>query len=436
MLRKLVVFYLLFAWIAYPSAAAVSSNKTQEIQSELDKAKQELNQAQQQILIAEAADQIEDNVTKQAYSRFEIWTGSLIGFFSVLITILVIVFGFRTEKAAAAAAAIAATDAAKKELAGVKEQIDLLLDDAKSASAETQAARKQASKHATTAQMHREGIEVDRKKSADALAIIEGQLAEARKSTPRGEDLNLKEISTVAKAASISSTKPMESLTADELKVRIGNAALVDKDFESVVSLSHLLESRFSFDRESVLFALEQRGEALLKLNRLSDAVHHFTKMEKWIQETYDEQPFAALADCFIGKGRALSWQKKFADAETAFREALDIEEKMYGEDSSVSLWTRIKIQEQIFEQGRIDEIPKELEEIISASERHNGKKYIRTLLARFLRAKIIFANGDFAKARKEVEDILSIQKDTLQEDSPYIYFTEQLLNDISKAEE
>ena len=134
MLRFIVAF--LFLTIAAASVAQAPPAPAANMAAQIAEEKARADKAEHDLAIREAADQLEDAQTEQAYNRFEIWTGIMMGGFSVLVTLLVIMFGFRTEKAAAVAA--------RQEVANAKAQIDALLAEAKKAAEAAVAAQTQA----------------------------------------------------------------------------------------------------------------------------------------------------------------------------------------------------------------------------------------------------------------------------------------------------
>jgi len=129
----------------------------------------------------------------------------------------------------------------------------------------------------------------------------------------------------------------MESLTADDEKSELHMLAF-DNDLSLLFSSIHI-SSKVGFHLfEKVSWFAPEHAVSITKIGiALSGSVHHFTKIGKNVQETYDEQPSGS---CDVYRQSRAFMQKKFATQKTLFGKHRYEEKNMGG--SSVHL-TRIK---------------------------------------------------------------------------------------------
>lgn len=284
-----LIFSILLLTCALPAfAQSVELNQTRAtLQQRLADAERGADEAERNERIREAADRIEDAQTAQAYDRFE---GEL-NFFGILITILVLVFGFSTHNAAAAAAAIAA----QKEVADAKGVIEKLTEEARTANAAAQAAsaeaerlllqaRSQAELHSGRIREAAESAEASARRVADAeeksrlgaealARAWERSRAEAREAGQPQLVLTEEEAETVRIGAEATPEKPDERLSVDEFRSRIGKAAYIDGDHEAALRLASQMEAYHDNDEKAVSFALRAQGDALMELKRHERAI-------------------------------------------------------------------------------------------------------------------------------------------------------------------
>ena len=404
-------------WTANPAASAVSYLDAQGNQRQLEEAEKELSRLQRQALIAEAADQIEDEVTNQAYNRFEIWTGSLFGFFSVLITILVIVFGFRTEKAAAAAATIAA----QKELQEIKMQITRLLGEAEIASRDAGKELQRARDHADSAERDAQAVEVGKKKIEHVLSIVESLSRSAKPNEFNSEKMTPVESEAEEQALSISQNKSEDELTIEDYRLKLRDTRRSSEDGQKLLSLSSEMEEKFGHDDEALLFALSHKGEALMRLSRNLEAVKTFDRILEKYSSEHERISDKFLADIYVDKARALSRLGLYEDSEQQFNSAILVENELYGEASLITMWTRYWAAESVFDQGSTDRAAKITRDLLELAKEKAGDEHILTLQLRTLAAKISLEQGRAAEAQADLLEILQVHTDNLDEDSPYI---------------
>ena len=215
-----------------------------------------LAEAERRALILEARSEIED----AAYARLEV----ILAAFGALITVLVVGFGIATYRAAA--------NAARAELADVKDRVEALQLEAEIATGKSLEAAKSADESAGSArdsaqraQSHERSAQQDSAKVREAAALAERQVRSAGTDSPT--QLSRAERATVADAAREVADKPERDWTGDDFRVRI-LAATDDGNCEEVLRLSQAMESLHRDDPESLAFALFNQALALRKLGQ------------------------------------------------------------------------------------------------------------------------------------------------------------------------
>ncbi len=404
-----------------PSPQLTESSQT----NELLEVRERMRQAEWKALVADAADELEDKQTEQAYNRFEIWTGSLFGFFSVLITLLVIVFGFRTEKAAAAAA----TAAAQKELGEIKLQITRLLNEAEVASKAAGKEQQRARDHANNAERDAQVAEAGKKKINDALSIVESLSRSAKPNEAASDSMTPDDAEAAEQALAETQSKSEDDLTIEDFRIKIRDARKNREDRQKLLNLSSEMEEKYGHDEQALFFALLNKGEALIGLSKPLEAIKTFDRIFEIFPCPSEILSGQDLADVHVDKARALSHLSLFKESEEQFRLAIDIENGLYGETSTIPLWTKYWAAEAMVNQGDVERAESEVRNSLKLAKTVAGDDNILTLQLRTLMAKIALEQGDAKKAQSELREILKIQIDSLDEDSPYIDFVRRQLD-------
>ncbi len=403
-MRRFIVAILCLI-LAAPIIAQVPT--TANVTAQLAEQTAKRDEAERKLLIREAADELEAAQTEQAYNRFEIWTGILMGAFSVLITVLVIVFGFRTEKAAARAA--------QNEIAGAKAEIEILLKEARDAAAAAKVAQ------ATLASTKAEADTL-LSRTQSATAEAEDNAARSRKAAEIVENaskmssaeraaikLSPEQVKLVEAAAEKSAEKPEKYLTIDEYKTRIGKARLIDKDWDEELRLAQTMARHHAGDQEALAFALNAQGDAYLDLNCHDDAIAAYEKVIKRFGDTSDADLQQHLMWAMHHKGFSLNEQGRAAEAEAAFRLLLPLRERVDGAEHSGTLATRHELARAILNQGRAAEAEAELRAQLPLCERVDGAEHSRTLVTRHELARAILNQGRAAEAEAALHALMPL---------------------------
>ena len=270
MIRLLVAILLLAAapaWAQNSSTAAQSPAVSAQALAQREQAlatrtaaieKRETEEAQRRALL-DARAAIED----ASHSRLEIILGILggiIGLFSVLITVIVLVLAFRTERSAIIAAVQAAKDEIKterEEIARVGREAQIVADGAK---AELAQQRSDVNAIIEDIRRHRTNAE---NMSADLQKAVSAALSGTRASTEQAELLK--------QANADIGDKAIRDLTESEFEVRIA-AAGANGAYQTLIDLAVTMRQLFPSDRVQVS-ALFAQGWALGELNRPAEAV-------------------------------------------------------------------------------------------------------------------------------------------------------------------
>lgn len=405
-MRRFIVAILCLI-LAAPIIAQVPTPANVTAQLAEQSAKRE--EAERKLLIREAADELEAAQTEQAYNRFEIWTGILMGAFSVLITVLVIVFGFRTEKAAAVAAkqevasakteilgllteardAAAAANAAQEALAVTKAEIDALLISTQSAATEAEKNASQIAKVQSAAAKIFD--DMNKMSSADRTTI---------KLSPEEEKI-------VETAAGESAEKPEKDLTIDEYKARIGKAHYVDENWDEALRLAQAMAIIHFEDDEALAYALNAQGDARSQLNRHVEAIASYDEVDKrWRENTTVELQLHRLW-AMHHRGLSLAKMGRAAEAEDAFRALLPLSERINGAEHGNTLAAQHELACAILDQGRADEAEVELQILLPLLDRLNGADHYNTLATRHVLARCILNQGRAAEAEASLRILL-----------------------------
>lgn len=415
MLRFIAAF--LFLTIAAPPVAQAQPAPAVDMAAQIAQEKARADKAEQDLAIREAADQLENAQTEQAYNRFEIWTGIMMGGFSVLVTLLVIMFGFRTEKAAAVAA--------RQEVANAKAQIDALLAETKKAADAAAAAQtqveatkaevdellKQSTDATTTARANAEEAARHLETTRQSAAIIDGLKSDAAggkhaepKLTPAQEEI-------VKEAASGTAGTPEAEWSVEEFKTRIGKARYLDKDWAETFRLADLMARNHGADDEAYTFARNAEGDALLEIGRYRDAIFAYDA----VASRLGEKPRAGLEPPMIWalhhKGFCLLCAGDATEAEAEFRALLPLCERIDGVEDINTLTTRHVLARSILDQGRAAEAEAEFRALLPLFERIEGGEHRSTLTARHELARATLDQGRAAEAEAGFRALLSLRE-------------------------
>lgn len=403
MLRFIVAFLFLTvvgapAAQAQPAPAANTAAQIAEEKARADKAEHDL-------AIREAADQLENAQTEQAYNRFEIWTGIMMGGFSVLVTLLVIVFGFRTEKAAGVAA--------RQEIANAKGQIDALLAEAKKAAEAAVAAQAQAeaakaevdeqlrqSSAATTAtRANAEEAARHLETTRRSAAIIDSLKPNSADSSPAARELTIEQAQIVKEAASGTQNIPEAEWSVEEFKTRIGKARYLDKDWEETFRLADLMARNHGDDDDAYAFARNAEGDALREIGRDRDAIlaYDATSSRLGGNPKTEFKPLAIWA--VFHKSLCLTNAGNPAEAEAHLRMLLPLCSEFYGAEDSNTLTARHELARAMLDQGRADDAEAELQALLPLRERVDGSENSVTLVTRHVLTRAILEQGRYKEA-------------------------------------
>ena len=415
MLRFIVAFLFLTvvgapAAQAQPAPAANTAAQIAEEKARADKAEHDL-------AIREAADQLENAQTEQAYNRFEIWTGIMMGGFSVLVTLLVIVFGFRTEKAAGVAA--------RQEIANAKGQIDALLAEAKKAAEAAVAAQAQAeaakaevdeqlrqSSDATTAtRANAEEAARHLETTRRSAAIIDSLKPNSADSSPAARELTIEQAQIVKEAASGTQNIPEAEWSVEEFKTRIGKARYLDKDWEETFRLADLMARNHGDDDDAYAFARNAEGDALREIGRDRDAILAYDAVISRLDKDPEAEAIQLAMWARHHKGICLANSGYSAKAEAEFRAMLPRCESIDGVEDINTLTTRHVLARSILDQGRAAEAEAEFGALLPLFERIEGSEHRSTSTVRHEFARATLVQGRAAEAEALFRALLSLRE-------------------------
>lgn len=259
-------------------------------------AEEKLDAEERRNLILQASNEIED----RAYSRFEIGMGGLAG----LITILVIVFGIRTERAAARAA--------RAEIADRKSEIDELLKLARGAATAAESFAERAASH--------EGQAASLVERAEKSSEIIARAVEIANSLPTlrpdvSDELTQDEISAVKERAREASKERDIDLTIDEFKAKIAKAVLVEENWQEAIRLARGMTFIHGSDADARDYAAFQEGNALYRSGRYVEALHVYEELADRRTNPTTIHKRAALALALYNKGVVLGALGRIEDA-------------------------------------------------------------------------------------------------------------------------
>jgi tetratricopeptide (TPR) repeat protein len=227
----------------------------------------QLLQAERRSTLLEMKSQLQED----AYTRLEV----IIAAFGSLMTVLVVSFGIATYRSAA--------NAARSELADVKERVQALRAEAEVATAKSVEAARSADESATSARTSAEQAHSHERSAEQDSAIIREAAALAERQirtfgTDRATALSPMERETVADAAREVGDKPQSDWTADDFRVRI-LGAVDSEDWTESLRLAAIMRARHERDPESLAFALFSEAISLRKLGRYDEAFERYREL-------------------------------------------------------------------------------------------------------------------------------------------------------------
>lgn len=433
-MRRLVAAILCLI-LAAPIIAQVPTPANVTAQLAEQSAKRE--EAERKLLIREAADELEDAQTEQAYNRFE----NVMAAFSVLITLLVIVFGFRTEKAASAAA--------KQEVATAKTDIDRLVTEARDAAAAAKAAQEALavtkaeidallmSIRSDATEAKKNAVEIA-EEQARAVKIVENlnKMSATDRATPK---LSREDEKIVEAAAKESFDKPEADLTIDEYKTRIGKARYIDEDWDEVLRLARAMAVAHPDNDEALAFALNAQGDAYRQTNCYDAAIAAYKEVIIRFSETTAADLKRHLMWAMQNKGSCLSNLGYFVEAEAEYNASLSLHEDFYGLDGRATLLLRGCLACTFLDQGRATEAEVEFQVLLPLYEQLYGDAHSVTLATRYNLAQAMLENGKAATASKMQATIPGRPSDRAwcqEELSVFIFTCAQIADALGQGDE
>lgn len=415
--RFLFAFFLLFLTVPVIAQKLPAPAKNAEAARTADKLATETvraDKAERDLVIREAMIELQSAQTDQAYNRFEIEAA----FLSILITFLVLWFGFKTEKAAAVAAAAAA----REELAKAKGQIDALLAEANTATAAANTARAEA--EAVKAE-----VEQMRQQAADALAQAKANAEQATRHADMAREaaaiidnvrtntdtnreaarLTPDQAAKVEEAAKGIDDKPEAAWSVEDFKTRIGKARYLDSDWRETLRLAQKMATIHHSDDHAVIFARIAECHALYRLFRHQEAIVASDAAIKRCGKVPDVETERSLIWAMHLKGICLTNIGRPADAEAMLRELLSLRERVDGPEHSGTLATRHELARAVLDQGRAADAEALFRELLPLCKRVNGQEHPNTLMTRQVFARAVLDQGRAADANALFQELLPL---------------------------
>jgi tetratricopeptide (TPR) repeat protein len=279
----------------------------------------QLVEAERKASILEARIEMED----AGYARLEI----ILAAFGVLITVLVVGFGIATYQSAA--------NAARAELADVRERVEDLQREAEAASVKSVDAAKSADSAAASARTsaeqartHELAAEQDSAKIRDVAALAERQM---RSLTSSGSlDLSADERQTVEDAAREVAEKAERDWTANDFKVKILEAG-ARRDWKEVRRLARGMEFLFGSDADLKAYALFQEARAYEDEGDHTQAVASYEDVARQLEGVDTLSVRRIVARALVNKSIVCGCLTRNAEAESV---ASDVIERFQGNES------------------------------------------------------------------------------------------------------
>ncbi|HYG29837.1 MAG TPA: hypothetical protein VD887_06450 [Allosphingosinicella sp.] len=250
------------------------------------------------------------SVSDQAYSRFE----NEISSFGILITLLVLGFGFITHRGA--------VNAARYELSELRDKVESLHEEAvnakeealkaamsaRDAAASAEAASRAAQGAAEGARAHEQTAEQASEKVKEAAAVAERWRFTSMETTD--VHITAEERETVQEAAKEVDERSEREWDIDEFKVKVFQAN-ERQDWREAIRLARGMQFLHGNSVDAVTYGLFQEGRALIESGRYAEAVSVYDQFVRETQSDNSEnralntitgQVNKLIAFCFIGK--------------------------------------------------------------------------------------------------------------------------------------
>ncbi|MES2443301.1 MAG: tetratricopeptide repeat protein [Pseudomonadota bacterium] len=369
------------------------------------------DKAERDLAIQTAAREIEAAQTDRAYSRFEILIGLVGGLFGILVTVIVIYFSLKTDRAAVGAAILTAREElrqARDAIQALREQAEAATETARTAAETASAALANAETAAIAtaserdrAQRTNEQMETLQRRAAAVVDELTSRSSGSAKS-----DLTEEQSETLREAAQQSAGSPESDWSVDQFKAAIGKAQYVDKDWPEALRLASVMARTHRENKDAQVQSLILRGDAECDACRFTDSL-----------ESYDKAiAFAALTDTPTQQTDTLSAKhsrctvlidlNRPAEAEKAALALILEQEKLLASDSLYKLSTRHVLARAILDQGRFDEASKSYETLTPTVESAFGPDSLQTYVARYNWAWAMVEAGDATAAEAIIAPI------------------------------
>lgn len=288
-----------------------NASTVQPAQQAEGSARERIAELERRNLILEAKDEL----ARDSYDQFELGMAGL----GVLITLLVVGFGFVTHRAA--------VNAARLELADVKDKLDALHKEASTATERALQAAESAYQAAESAKRAAEGAQTHKESALEASEKVKEAAALAERLKPAAAEgaraeLSEAERQTVSEAASEVADKPESQWTADEFRVKILQA-YAEEDWEEMRRLARGMGFLHGADNESLAFAMFQQAFAFDSQERWDEAYAIYDDMIAKFSDLREPEIREQVANALVNKGYVLGSLGKTADAVAVYDDFL-----------------------------------------------------------------------------------------------------------------
>lgn len=271
------------------ASTALQSQNSESVQSaQIDQLEKRISDADQARISAEFKSEIlqaRQDLQDTAYSRLEIE----IGLFGLLITILVIAFGFRTEKAAARAA--------KGELADRQKELDEIITQSRSAADAASRAAKAAETASISADSYAKTA-ADHAENAKAGADI------ARAATINSASSSINHID--VKDVENSRNKSAPDRTSEDFR-KIILADLENDKWEQIIIVAREMQCSSISSKEDYIFSLFQEAFSLGKLEKTALEISLYDKIIDMYEDSDPLNIKIDVAAAYFNRGLAKS---------------------------------------------------------------------------------------------------------------------------------
>ncbi|WP_158298988.1 tetratricopeptide repeat protein [Sphingomonas psychrotolerans] len=244
----------------------------------------------------EAIISAKEEISSSSHDRLEI----LIGLFGLLLTILVIGFGFRTEKAAA--------KAAQAEIADRRKEIDAIIDSAKAAATLALKAADAAQQAATSAGDHAASVEAQAQEAAERMTA----LREAAKDIPP-------KISPLE----IIDTNPNKARSLDDI-FRLTALAERAKNWELYANLNKEIISHPDTEMASKATALFNLGLSFGKIGKTDQEIETYSRVIENYSDYEDDDIQDTVARSLIYRSLSFGIKENFVKEVAGYNEVIE----------------------------------------------------------------------------------------------------------------